>query len=222
MVFIGMVVITQTALFLFYFIFFALFNFKMFNMHNFEAKKHISKYTIYVITFLLALLGETFLNWVLLRHVFVQFGKVGDKEPKDFPCFACGSNIWGYLYKINIIEALPFIAFLVASSIYPPHDCYKCFGKDPDRRFSFHQYTNEEAEDLEIRRTKGKGAIKRETMNLVESIDIDTLLDTHGNDMDFNPETHGSVNSEDEIKKRKERMVKKLMDSKNKRLLKKV
>ena len=45
---------------------------------------------------------------------------------------------------INLVELLPAVAVLLKNSLYPPHDCFKCFNKDPDRRYSVFQYTAEE------------------------------------------------------------------------------
>ena len=59
-------------------------------------------------------------------------------------------------------------------------------------------------------------------MILVESIDIDTLLETQENEGYLSPTGIGSLNSEEHYAKRKEKLVNKLMDKKNKHLLKKV
>ena len=45
---------------------------------------------------------------------------------------------WTYLV---MVELLPVASFLVLNY---PHDCYRCFGKDPDRLFSQYQFTERE------------------------------------------------------------------------------
>lgn len=45
---------------------------------------------------------------------------------------------------VNLVELMPFYAFLVKNTIYPAHDCFTCFNKDPERRYSIYQYTNDE------------------------------------------------------------------------------
>jgi hypothetical protein len=92
--------------------------------------------SILIIIFCIALGFESYLNAVLTNFVFS--GYLNPNDYKDCKCVYCNEYIWGYLYKINIAESLPFFAFLIASQLYPPHDCFKCFGKDPDRRYSVH------------------------------------------------------------------------------------
>ena len=110
-------------------------------MHNFEAKKHIAKIGITIFMFCIALLCESYLNAVLTKFVFWDFLHQPDPKPDPLPvkiCNNCNENIWAYLYKVNLAESLPFLAFLIVSQLYPPHDCFKCFGKDPDRRYSIY------------------------------------------------------------------------------------
>lgn len=125
--------------FMFYIVFISVFLLRMFRMHNFEAKKHIAKISILIIMFCIALLCESYLNAVLTNYVFLGF-----LNPTRFPidkvntCKHCNEYIWAYLYKVNLAESLPFLAFLIVSQLYPPHDCFVCFGKDPDRRYSIY------------------------------------------------------------------------------------
>ena len=49
---------------------------------------------------------------------------------------------------------MPAIVFLVLNK---PHDCFRCFGKDPDRVFSISQYTKHEQASLRLKQKYGKG-----------------------------------------------------------------
>ena len=44
-----------------------------------------------------------------------------------------------------------------------PHDCFICFGKDPDRKYSIHQYTQGELIDRKMIQKFGGGFLSRTT-----------------------------------------------------------
>jgi hypothetical protein len=54
------------------------------------------------------------------------------------------SDVWNLLYLEQMFILLPLAAYLFLNTVYPPHDCYKCFGKDPNHRYSIHQFSKED------------------------------------------------------------------------------
>lgn len=118
-------------------IFFAVFYFffliNMFKMHNYEAKRHLSKYSIIVLCFCTGLVIESWLGLKLYKFSTISFKNLPENYCLDG---RCNRMLFGFICKVNWAESVPFFAFLFVSQIYPPHDCFKCFGKDPDRRYS--------------------------------------------------------------------------------------
>ena len=80
---------------------------------------------------------------------------------------------------------LPIIAFLLSNTLYPPHDCFKCFGKDPERRYSVYQYTKEE-HDIRKEQIRGEGLRKNEAMMLAASIYPVFLINDEGQYREIN------------------------------------
>ena len=70
---------------LFFAIFYMLFLVKMFRMHNYEAKKHIWKYSIIVMIFILALAYENWLEWTFAHYMSKGF--------KDGSVKTCGNVV---------------------------------------------------------------------------------------------------------------------------------
>ena len=54
------------------------------------------------------------------------------------------AEFWLFFTSLNFVELMPVYAFLVKNLLYPPHDCFTCFNKDPERRYSIYQYTRDE------------------------------------------------------------------------------
>lgn len=81
----------------------------------------------------MALGAESWLGFKLYEVLVYDFSKEADDFCSDG---SCNEQIFGFMVKINWAESLPFLAFLIVNQLYPPHDCFKCFGKDPDRRYS--------------------------------------------------------------------------------------
>ena len=53
-----------------------------------------------------------------------------------------GKDFLTYFAVLLLLELVPICAFL---SLNNPHDCFKCLGKDPDRKFSLYQLSDHEA-----------------------------------------------------------------------------
>ena len=58
-----------------------------------------------------------------------------------------------YVVHQTISYILPAIAFFLLNK---PHDCFKCFGKDPDRVFSISQLTKQEQTALRLKQKYGQ------------------------------------------------------------------
>ena len=76
------------------------------------------------------------------------------------------ANLWKWIFGTTCIELSPYLIFLAVNTMYLPHDCFKCFGKDPTRKFSIYQYTSKEQKALEQAK-RGKGALKLEASEAI-------------------------------------------------------
>ena len=45
------------------------------------------------------------------------------------------------IFLFNIVEVLPIIAYLWRNQKQKPHDCFTCWNKDPERKYSVYQYS---------------------------------------------------------------------------------
>lgn len=54
----------------------------------------------------------------------------------------------------------PFVLYFSFLTFFTPHDCFACFNRLPNKRYSIHQFTQEERQRLRDN-TFGEGAIKR-------------------------------------------------------------
>ena len=129
-------------------------------MHYYEWNKHIVEWLIIGITFTLSLMLETVLifgfYWYILynSHYFVtpKSSNYSGDDPTPIcpegshctPWYDLNAQFWVFMTTLNLVELMPFYAFLVKNTIYPAHDCFTCFNKDPERRYSIYQYTNDE------------------------------------------------------------------------------
>jgi hypothetical protein len=77
-------------------------------------------------------------------------------------------NLWQILIPATLVEILPYLIFLTVSQLFLPHDCFRCFGKDPERKFSVYQFTKEELKIIE-RNKRGKGALKQDANEALDN-----------------------------------------------------
>ena len=123
---------------------------KMSRLHQFEFKKHLKKYLILSLSFIILLLMET----VVAVETFL-IGASNQAVDKFF------DNLWNWAIFSSVVELAPYLVFLIVNTVYKPHDCFRCFGKDPERKFSIYQYTQDERKEIE-RNKRGKGALYSE------------------------------------------------------------
>lgn len=74
------------------------------------------------------------------------------------------------MVRINLAELIPPIAVLLKNTLYPPHDCFTCFNKDPERRYSIFQYSKEEWKEIVYKRQPKKTRAV-EANELVQKLD---------------------------------------------------
>lgn len=129
MAFLQLLVCILTGIFLsgFYLYFYC----KMKRIHVLEFKRHLSKYTIIATLFMFLLICEV--------AVEVQTFELGSNDPTSF-----FKNLWKWVAFSSVVEMAPYGVYLAVSIVYKPHDCFRCFGKDPERKFSIYQYNKEE------------------------------------------------------------------------------
>jgi hypothetical protein len=136
------VAVFQAALFLFFVVFHFILP-VLRNEHHYEFRQHLTQFLLLSVSFLIALAGEALMMYLLYYYVIYNFNTPGANNHHlnkldDFSAF------WLYMILLNTIELLPFFAFLIKSTLYPPHDCFTCFNKDPERRYSIYQYSQDE------------------------------------------------------------------------------
>lgn len=129
-------------------VFFIYFNCKMNRIHRLEFKKHFKKYTLLSVLLIISLL----LEFVVVYMTFL----LGRDQERYITFFF--KNLWQILIPATLVEILPYLIFLTVSQLFLPHDCFRCFGKDPERKFSIYQFTKEELKMIE-RNKRGKGAL---------------------------------------------------------------
>ena len=108
--------------------FYAYFYCKMKRIHALEFKRHLCKYTILATLFTLCLLCEA--------AVEVETFLLGSKFKWAATIFF--QNLWQWVAFSAFVDMMPYLVFLTVSLVYLPHDCFRCFGKDPDRKFSIY------------------------------------------------------------------------------------
>ena len=126
--------IILTVSFITLIVFLSYFMCKMQKIHNFEFNLHRTKYLLITGCFLLLLACELFIQ--IFYFNFGMNSSTGLKFMKD--------NLWQVIIFSTAIEILPYLIFLIVTTYYQPHDCFRCFGKDPDRKFSTYQFTLEQ------------------------------------------------------------------------------
>jgi hypothetical protein len=78
------------------------------------------------------IVGSEALCWQLITEVFNPF------------------NIHHFYVQYSTTAFLFLIPFFVFLAFNKPHDCFKCLGKDPDRRYSIFQFNKFEREQRRI------------------------------------------------------------------------
>jgi hypothetical protein len=119
---------------LFFIVFIVYFSCMMSRLHTLEFKKHWAKYTWLTLPFIAFLAAE-----IYILYMTFLLGK-GDESYITF----FFSNLWRCIVITSLVEISPYLIFLAVNTVYKPHDCFKCFGKDPERKFSIYQYTKDE------------------------------------------------------------------------------
>ena len=143
---------------LFFIVFMIYFFGSMRRLHKLEFGKHFRKYTSLTVSFVIFLAAE-------IVVVFMTY-YLGTGAPKFENWFF--RNLWQCIITTSVIEMCPYMLYLAINTMYRPHDCYKCFGKDPERKFSIYQYTKEERKAFETKK-KGKGALKHEAQAAIDN-----------------------------------------------------
>ena len=144
-------VIILAVSFVILFVFLSYFMCKMHKIHNFEFNQHRTKYLLITVGFLLLLACELY-----LQIFYFLFGIEDNKGLKVLK-----NNLWQIIIVATAIEISPYLIFLIVTSYYKPHDCFRCFGKDPDRKFSIYQFTKDQMKQME-RIKRGRGALEHE------------------------------------------------------------
>ena len=67
------------------------------------------------------------------------------------------------MFQYSLYTASQLIVVWVFFIFERPHDCFICFGKDPDRKYSIHQYTQSELIDRKMVQKFGGGNLLRTT-----------------------------------------------------------
>lgn len=128
---------------LIYFISFAWFGRKLTMLHNFEFKKHKREWVLTGVIISLSLIMESllmfFFYWYILYNAHYE-----STVSHYTPWYDIKAQFWVCMVVLNLVELMPFYAFLIKTTIYPAHDCFTCFNKDPERRYSIYQYSDTE------------------------------------------------------------------------------
>lgn len=105
----------------------------------------------------------------LLMAMCVFLGLVKSQQrfgfESDFKDYAQNfKGIKQYFYWVISLQELflmyPFVLYFSYLTFFTPHDCYSCFNRLPNKRYSIYQFTQEERQRFR-ENTFGKGAIKR-------------------------------------------------------------
>ena len=136
----------------------------MYRLHRFEFARHVSRFTVLTVAILLSLLSSLFGFYFItvITSCLVTQTNMGNEQKVDL-CFSIFSiemsaNLAAEFYFWFIVfEVLPFIFFF---SLKQPHDCFRCLGKDPIRRFSMFQLTREETRNREFSVKYGRGGFR--------------------------------------------------------------
>lgn len=131
---------------------FVVFLYKVQKLHNFEWKKHLSEYITTLVGLTIAVLSELTLVFLLFWYFIWNFnapctttGQTYDCPNNHvFPIANKKTEFWLFFSVLNVVEMIPVFTFLLKNTIFPPHDCFTCFNKDPERRYSIYQYSKEE------------------------------------------------------------------------------
>jgi hypothetical protein len=189
------VAISQGLLFIFFIIFHILLP-VLRNEHNYEFKQHLKQFLLQSVTFLVAIIIEAVLLFLLYWYVLFNFnqppptsaaflGQSQNDSCSDNKVKGCNHNLtflpksaafWLFMALLNIAELLPFFVFLLKNTLYPPHDCFTCFNKDPDRRYSIYQYSKQEWQQI-LFEQRPKASRMREARALTEMLDSNDHVD---------------------------------------------
>ena len=120
----------------------------MFDLHDFEFKRHACRTILLSSSILLSILSTLFGFYfvIVVSSCLIAQEHMGVDHKLDL-CFHIfpvdmNPNLSARLYFWFILfELLPFIFYFTLNR---PHDCFICLGKDPDRRFSKFQLTRTE------------------------------------------------------------------------------
>ena len=123
----------------------------MYNLHAFEFNRHASRTILLSSSILIAIVSSLFGFYftIVVSSCLIAQENMGVENKLDL-CFNIfpvdmNPNLSATLYFWFILfELLPFIFYFTLNR---PHDCFRCLGKDPDRRFSKFQLTREEHQD---------------------------------------------------------------------------
>lgn len=112
--------------------------------HHFEWKTHLGGFLFLAIPFLFAVICEAGLLAMLYEFVIYNFNPNGSENHSFSPMDDKFAEFWLAMTLLNITEIIPFFFFVLKNTLYPPHDCFVCFNKDPERRYSIYQYSHDE------------------------------------------------------------------------------
>lgn len=133
----------QSILFCF-FVFFVFFVCTLSKDHAHEWRRHRCSYLSISVSFLFAVIAEMALLFVLFWYVFFNFNASTAKDHKAPFQGDLFAFFWLIVVLLNIVELIPVIAFLAKNQLLHPHDCFTCWNKDPDRKYSIHQYSKDD------------------------------------------------------------------------------
>jgi hypothetical protein len=138
-------------------------------MHNFEWRKHSGEFLILSVLFTISILAELTLCFMLYWFFMWNFNKPGGHDHNS-PMNNKKAEFWLFFSLLNFVELLPVFAFLVKNTLYPPHDCFPCFNKDPVRKYSIYQYTRDEWKQL-LYMKRPENARLKDARELAEFLD---------------------------------------------------
>ena len=67
---------------------------------------------------------------------------------------------YAFIFVSQFVYCVPFTVYLAFMTFTRPHDCFQCFNRLPNKRYSIHQYTAEER-NSHYEHQFGQGAVER-------------------------------------------------------------